>query len=313
MNKESSRHHYLPVFYIKNFCNSNGEIFINDKLNDKNYGNISRKVPKKIFFEWDGNTYNINGVDSTIVETLYGYLEDKIAPFLEKLNNLPETESAINKIDVETLRNLIFLGYLTKWRIPSNDEYVKKLDSEISFDDLNIFVKEGDSLFSLNSLVYSEISPEIKRMFFSARLFKDSNSYSNVFKNTFIIYFPQPLFINDNPFIELQIDSEKEYPSFIFPLSSNHLLVHCDFINKYEFIDFFKDEDEKYYRYLNYLYNCVLITIMWHGKKYIGCENREPLSHMLSVVNEVSDKIEEKGVSAPYMAFNALRNFRTFD
>src|SRR5690606_17534587 len=131
------------------FCNLKGEIFINDKLNDKNYDNISRKVPKKIFFEWDGNTYNINGVDSTIIETLYSYLEGKIAPFLEKLNNLSETESAINKIDVETLRNLIFLGYLTKWRIPSNDEYVKKLDSEISFDDLDIFVKEGDSLFSL--------------------------------------------------------------------------------------------------------------------------------------------------------------------
>lgn len=100
--------------------------------------------------------------------------------------NLLETNSLTNNISVETLRYLIFLGYLTKWRLPIYDDFVEDVDSKISFDDLNIFLGDDNILMSLDNLVYSELSPEIKRLLFSINLFRDKDSYNKVFKRSFI-------------------------------------------------------------------------------------------------------------------------------
>ena len=51
---------------------------------------------------------------------------------------------------------------------------------------------------------------------------------------------------------------------------------------------------------------------MWHGLKYIGCEDKDYLEYYLSVVSELSDKINEKGGNAPFIAFTALSNFKEF-
>lgn len=90
------------------------------------------------------------------------------------------------------------------------------------------------------------------------------------------------------------------------------LLVHCDFIEKAEFADFVIKSDS-YEKYQKYLYNCVQITLMWHALQYIGCESREHLEYYLSVVSDVSDEIDAKGGSAPFIAFTALSNYKTFE
>jgi hypothetical protein len=311
MENKSKRHHYIPRFYIKNFCNTKGSIYINDKDDSSNYNNISVKYPKKIFFEWNRNTFEVNGEKSTVIENIYGDIEDKIAPHLESLVNSNGSGGYTQVIDVVILRNLIYLGYLTKWRLPINDDYVNQINSEVTFDDLNIFARIETDIFSLNNAWPETIASELKRLLFPTLLFNRKEDYSKVFKNTFIISFPEPLFITDNPFVELTIDKEKEFPSFIFPLSSNLLLVYCDFIDKKEFVDILSKSDS-YDKYLKYLYNCVQITLMWHGLKYIGCEDKDYLEYYLSVVSELSDKISEKGGNAPFIAFTALSNFKDF-
>jgi hypothetical protein len=310
MENDSKRHHYIPRFYIKKFCNSNGNIYVNDKSDSSNYDNITSKVPKKIFFEWNRNTFEVDGEESTVIEKIYGDIEDKIAPYLDSLVNSTGVGD-VQTIDVEVLRNLIYLGYLTKWRVPKNDDYVDKLNSSLSFDDLNFFAKIKTSIFSLNDAWPISIVPEIKRLLFPTLLFSRKEEYSKVFRNTFIISFPQPLFITDNPFVEFSLDTEKEFQSFIFPLSSNLLLVYCDFIQKMEFVDFLSNNDSSG-KYIEYLYTCVQVTLMWHSLKYIGCEYKEQLKHYLSVVSDFSDKVEERGGSAPFLAFTALANFKTF-
>lgn len=310
MEKDSKRHHYIPRFYIKNFCNSNGNVYINDKSDQSNYDNINPKVPKQIFFEWNRNTFEVDGEESTVIEKIYGNIEDIIAPHLSSLVNssgIGDTQI----IEVATLRNLIYLGYLTKWRIPKNDDYVDRLNSSLSFDDLNFFAKTESEIFSLNEAWPSSLVPEIKRLIFPTLLFRRQEEYSKVFENTFIISFTKPLFLTDNPFVEFSLETEKEFQSFIFPLSSNLLLVYCNFIEKKEFVDFLSNTNS-YSEYIEYLYTCVQVTLMWHAKKYIGCEDKEYLAYYLSVVSDLSDKVEEKGGSALFMAFTALANFKTF-
>jgi hypothetical protein len=310
MEKESERHHYIPCFYIKNFCNSKGIVFINNKQDSRDYDNITAKVPKKVFFEWNRNTFEVNDTKTTVIEKIYRDIEDKIAPHLSILVN-SRGSGNIQIIDVDLLRNLIYLGYLTKWRVPINDKFVNKLNSYVSFDDLNIFAKIENDIFSLNDVLASSVVPEIKRLIFPTLLFRNTEEYAKVFKNTFIISFEEPLFLTDNPFVELLIeDEDKEFPSFIFPLSSNLLLVYCDFIDKIEFIDFIaKDRSEKY---LKYLYNSIQITLMWHGLKYIGCEDKDYLQYYLSVVSDVNEEIEKTGGNPVFVAFSAFANFKMF-
>jgi hypothetical protein len=312
MENKSSRHHYIPVFFIKRFCNSEGKLFVNDKSNENNYDNISIKVPKSLFFEWDRNTFDINNGDKNIIEKFYSSLESKISPIYDNLYNLSETNSLTNNITVETLRYLIFLGYLTKWRLPIYDDFVEDIDSKISFDDLNVFLGDDNILMSLDNLVHSELSPEIKRLLFSINLFRDKDSYNKVFKRSFIIHIPFPIFLTDNPFVELDIDKDKEYPSFIFPLSSNYLLVSCDYIDKAEFINFASKDEEKYKRYVEHLYKCLQVTLMWQANKFIGCEDKECLVHWLSEVTELSDNLEKVNAFPPLLVFTALNDYKDF-
>ena len=310
MENQSARHHYIPRFYINNFCTPKGNIFINDKDDSRNYLNVSSKYPKSVFYEWNSNTFEVDGVDTTVIEKIYRDIENKIAPYLNGLVNSTGNED-IGVMNVETLRNLIYLGYLTKWRVPVNNDFVDELTSEVSFDDLNIFAKTENEIFSLNEAWPSSISPGIKRLLFPTLLFNHKDDYSKVFKNTFVISFQEPLFLTDNPFVEFTIDKEKDFPSFIFPLSSYLLLVHCDFIDKMEFADFISKCSHGE-GYLRYLYNCIQITLMWHAQKNIGCESKEHLKYYLSVASEISDGIEERKGSPPFVAFTALANFKTF-
>lgn len=310
MSENSKRHHYIPRFYINNFCDKSGNIFVNDKLDSRNYDNISLKVPKTIFFEWNRNTFDINGQKSIVIEKIYGDIEDKIAPHLDKLVK-SEGNGSVQITDVEVLRNLIFLGYLTKWRVPSSDSYVRELNSTVSFDDLNFFAKTESEIFSINGAWPPSIEPEIKRLIFPTLLFNNPQEYAKLFKNTFIISFPEPLFITDNPFVEFLTTERKDFPSFIFPLSSNLLLVYCDYIDKAEFAHFVSNST-RYHEYLKLLYNSILITLMWHANKYIGCEDKDYLKYYLSVVSDVSDKIEAKGFHPPSAAFTTLANFKEF-
>ena len=52
MNSISKRHHYIPVFFLKQFANKDGKLWVYNKVMDR----IERKpkAPKSIFFEWIG-------------------------------------------------------------------------------------------------------------------------------------------------------------------------------------------------------------------------------------------------------------------
>ena len=116
----------------------------------------------------------------------------------------------------------------------------------------------------------------------------------------------------DNPFVEFDVDKSREYPSFIFPLTSNYLLVSCDYIDKNEFVTFASRNKEKYDKYIEHLYKCVQVTLMWQAKKFIGCEDRKCLAHWLSEISELSEKLEKKDAFPPLLAFTALNDFKNY-
>lgn len=289
MEEISKRHHYLPQFYIKNFCNNDGCIYINNKDNEKNYDNVRKMYPREIFFEKNRNTYEINEKQSDVIEKLYGYLENMIAPYLDILKN--NHLDGINTMTVETLRNLIFFGYLTKWRIPKNDDRATEINQNVSFEELNIFAKIDDLTLLIEDLTTEEVSRELKRFLLAGSIFSDAEIYHEVFKNCFILYFPNPLLVTDNPFVELPYVDENEIPSFIFPLTSNLLLVSISNVDKYAISEVLKNE-EVYPQLIEFLYQSVQITLMWYAKKFVGCQDLEYLKSFVANVEQYSDNLQ---------------------
>ena len=110
----SSRHHYLPEYYIKGFTNSDGLLYVYDKTKDKIIG---QKPPKSIFFEWDRNTVS-NGIEknSLIEEMMYGTTDSYCSPTFK---HYKEQENIQGIHNIEHLGKLkIFLEFAFAVHIP---------------------------------------------------------------------------------------------------------------------------------------------------------------------------------------------------
>lgn len=115
----SKRHHYLPEFYIKGFLNPKNKVFVFDKL-EKGFKK-NEFSPKQIFFEWNRNTLEIEGVKDVFIEKLYRYFEGMLSP---TYNKIKKQTGKIN-YDINDVFNLLLLVSLTYWRLPINDDKSK--------------------------------------------------------------------------------------------------------------------------------------------------------------------------------------------
>jgi hypothetical protein len=126
----SERHHYLPEFYIKGFVGNDNKVSVFNKVKYKL--DPIRKSPKQIFFEWNRNTFEVNGKKTDFVEKLHQFGEDKFAPTYNKIvENIEKYE--LNPYD--TFQLMLFIA-TTYRRIPNQDEsifdYLKKFDPDNS-------------------------------------------------------------------------------------------------------------------------------------------------------------------------------------
>lgn len=93
------------------------------------------KLNRNTFFDALGN-------QGDTLEKIYAYLESTISPHLNNAIN-----DTTGKMAVETLRNLIFLAYLTKWRNPLYDESFENLKETFTVDDLGLGLRaDGERL-----------------------------------------------------------------------------------------------------------------------------------------------------------------------
>lgn len=118
--KEPWRHHYIPVFYLKNFTCHDGHFFVFDKeIND--FPRNSRRSPKQICFEpnrntlvWESEKFQHTGLET---ET-YQYFDSKMSEVFKELND--STIETFKWRD-ELVGNLEHFITLLYWRLPCND------------------------------------------------------------------------------------------------------------------------------------------------------------------------------------------------
>ena len=302
--EESWRHHYLPQFYIKGFCDENGTITVYNKQ----YKKFEKKSPKYIFFEANRNTFfDALGNQGDTLEKIYAYLESTISPHLNNAIN-----DTTGKMAVETLRNLIFLAYLTKWRNPLYDESFENLKETFTVDDLGLGLRaDGERLdIELEKFFQSDLSQESKRLLLSIQPFRFKDDYEIIFKNSFIIPSSTPCLLGDCPFLEANIDENRVFEDFIFPVSQNQRLVYSNRINKYEFVEYCKNNESAACDFIHLFSTTNNLATFHLAEKYVACSDE---TYLRTIVDSYDNLIRNQlcNINLLRQVFSILHNYNT--
>lgn len=232
--KFSKKHHYLPVFYLKGFTDTDGKLWVYDKLRDTIEAGFD---PKSIFFQNHLNNYKFEGkVHFTLEESIFSDLDDKASFIFHKIRNLKiEQDNQINW--EEKFELIIFLSRLY-WRLPFTDHIFVDLIKKEGLCNKHFGFKingEVEFLHDNDILSIKEqflIDKEIQKI--SKHTVPLSNaSIEEVYSlgqkwNLFYITLEGTQFITgDNPFLinnsNLRLDNI--FNELIFPICKNKILI----------------------------------------------------------------------------------------
>ena len=163
----SSRHHYIPRFYIKGFTNNDQLLFVYDKQNDRIQQNIS---PKGIFYERDRNTMYFDEATSILEDKWYQQLDDRCSQAIRNLREEPNIEGILSN---DNLADIQFFVLCLFWRIPKTDyafeRYIR--EAKIGFTDNN--GEDFDDIDREHSLKNDVNYKKIARAFISNQALKN--------------------------------------------------------------------------------------------------------------------------------------------
>lgn len=218
----SKRHHYLPQFYIKGFVGNDGKVSVFDK--EKGKIDKIRKSPKQIFYEYNRNTFEINGKKTDFIEKLHTFGENQFVPTYKKII---ENLENINLTGYDIFQIMLFISTIYR-RIPEQDqsaiEYVKNLTQNNSiFGFRNKETGEDASEDFFKEMINKPFFTESSKIIRSMEDYFKTNRVQTA-KNWKLSYAPKnsnPLsLLSDNPLIIERISEKGILDSVsIFPLS----------------------------------------------------------------------------------------------
>ena len=225
----SKRHHYIPQFYIKGFTGDDGLIAVYNK--EKGKIESQRKSPKQVFFEWNRNTFTINGIENDIIEKLYQHGENKFSPIYKKLIDKYEPI----ELELYDLFYLIIFISEIHWRVPKQEsetlDYIRILSSSKSI--LKIKNKiDGNNVTEdrFNEIINEPAFIEASKILRALQNFTELQK--NNLKQNWKLYYAQPEspkinLLGDNPLIiKNRINNNIVESELIFPLSKGKMVYH---------------------------------------------------------------------------------------
>lgn len=159
--KFSKRHHYLPIFYLKGFTNSEGTFHVYDKITNKI---LEMQKPDSKYFEKHLNNYKFDGeIKFTLEEPYFTPQDTRIAPLFARIRHSnfdPDSLTSVEKFEL-----IAFLMSLY-WRLPNtNAKAVELMKKEGVSNRYFGFFKDGKRLSD-------EDVPEICDIFLNDGLIK---------------------------------------------------------------------------------------------------------------------------------------------
>lgn len=218
---QSSRHHYIPIWYQKQFCNHQGRLF----CFDKSTGEICSKwrYPRQLFYGWDRNNVFMGDIPQSLPETIYQQHDTLVAERLNALAKEPVTQNLLTQD-----RILAALGFVAAlWvRSPRRDglfldRAIKRLQYAL-FDNPSIGQDQAWMIGIMDGIQVERAflpAGHFLRYFESGKAF-DQPAYSHVHQMDipFIVLGDQPVIYRQPP-----KSNEDVFRNFVFPLSSRRL------------------------------------------------------------------------------------------
>lgn len=227
MNK-SSRHHYIPEFFIKGFADRDSKLFVFD-LKEKRF-KVKKFSPKQIFFEWNRNTFEVNNEETDFLETsIYKWIDNRFSKFFEEIRDSDE----LMKINLWQLMHLqLFVAHIF-WRIPRTDGEMQRIFEYKSPKELGFTIKNIDTQENASKEFYDEIMKEgafieAYRSVFPVLEHIQDDPIQDI-DNWYIYGAPKESgfhICGDNPVITVDDRSMRVLQNeLIFPLTKNHIII----------------------------------------------------------------------------------------
>ena len=226
----TKRHHYIPEFFIKGFVGDDNMLSVFNK--ETGIMDNIRKSPKQVFFEWNRNTFKIDGEDNDFVEKLYQFGETKFSETYRKITTKEET-SDFNAF--EKLHLMYFISEL-HWRVPNQDKEFLEYIKNLKIKDSILQIRKTNSEEIVTEEFFSELikNPPFSETFKIIKAMKDFEEIGKEVKieNWKLYYvgknFPQLNLLSDNPVIVRNSESNILKSELIFPLSKGKTIYHTN-------------------------------------------------------------------------------------
>lgn len=306
----SSKHHYLPQFYLNGFVNEN------EKLHScrKAFSTFKEFPTAGIYYQ-----HNLNNVDLGSV----GFIDLEKDFFLPKDN---EYASAFNEIrntynyDIDSVplqikATIVEFVLGLYWRVPGGLEHVKELiDTDgLLTGDLQLCHNETKHIYvddEIPSIISDIKSKEENQKIFMTFFYEENVRKHNWSKldEKFAIYETNtPLLIGDIPFIPLESENKrgKILDEFIIPLDRNHLLIYAS--KKPSFLE-------------SNLFHLINLCIIDGASERISCNNKVHLQEEMELAERLIMNLRSMGLYqikeqflSPLIEFQSqFRNFEEF-
>ncbi len=231
ITNKSKRHHYVPQFYLKGFCDNTGRMHVYDKQK----GEFIYRTPETIFYQHRRNTTSMFGVEHDMLEQAYSLFDTINTELIETLRSSVD----VNPFHDNPQLAVNFWLFITQlmWRIPSSDEALNTQIPSIDFERLGLVIydkRTGDKIVNpkLEALFRAEetFSQFIRLIIPSTKEYKaifqttDPNKWNILYQDDGKHLIGDVPFVINSPSRNL-LDIPK---GFYVPLSSDKTIIYLD-------------------------------------------------------------------------------------
>lgn len=274
--KNSSKHHFLPQFYLKGFTNKEGQFRIFNIKNQKPKQNGKLFYPSSHFYKINSNTINFETGESDFIEKLYEQIDCEIAKIILKIR-CGNQESRFNVSEVEMPQLNNFASQIF-WRNPINEKNLRNYINTYSLNELGLKIVNSDGTLNIELSEQFKNESEFYKSYRFLNSMLDPIRGFNCRTQYHIFERPSnlPSILSDNPIIFKNMESIKVYEDdYILPLSNrrifaksnlnkkfNHQLHHLiDLIQIKQSENYFAYTDLEYIKYLKNIDNKINLTL----------------------------------------------------
>lgn len=278
-NNPSKAHHFIPVFYLENFTNNNGQFYIYKVKERKFKKNGSLFSPKSHFFKEKGNTFEEIKVEPDHLEAkFYAPLDNEVAVIFNRIKS-SYSQDKYGITDSEIMALEYFFGDLY-WRNPSSDEHVKRLIESRSLKELGIVANGNIEKFKEFEL-YIKSHPDFYKIvkgILPGSLF--SNIDDGINRNYLILNYPKflPGLLGDNPVILKQKGHNNYVEDMIVPLTKELVF----------------SRNKKVVKFLNINVKVLIdMMLLKQANEYVCVTDKNYIEQLEDIYSEIYNNMEE--------------------